>query len=433
MSGVKKHNENMERYLSGEMSQPERYNFEKRMLEDPFLMDAVEGAEAIGLNQYRKDLDRLNEQVLQKHTKKFVFLKVAAIITLLVVGTYATWFINQDLQTDEISRNVDQERIATEDTTASPQEIVVPEEEVTPEEEVISGSLPQEEVLAVVEQMPTSEVLAEEVIAEEIEPIRESLVFEEVIEEDPTATRSDETEQESFDIEEGWASAESDQVASAPVRSRQVHRDQEATETQKMEIANARNLAGVITDDFGETLAGVVVESKYSDVISVSDASGQFVISEVVDSSVIVFNYSGMLAQEITVGGRDSLNVRMAEDLASMQEIMVSGYGAFDNETEGFSGAEPVIGYTAFKEYLEENLVYPVEARLNGIEGRVTLQLVVSPTGNLSEINVKRGLGYGCDEEAIRLIEEGPIWKPASRDGIDQETSLRVRVRFSLD
>jgi len=67
------------------------------------------------------------------------------------------------------------------------------------------------------------------------------------------------------------------------------------------------------------------------------------------------------------------------------------------------------------------------------VEGRVVLQLTISRIGKITEIEVKRSLGEGCDEEAIRLVTEGPKWKAASRDGLNVETKLRVKVQFELD
>ena len=67
------------------------------------------------------------------------------------------------------------------------------------------------------------------------------------------------------------------------------------------------------------------------------------------------------------------------------------------------------------------------------MEGRVVLQLTISPIGNITDIEVKKSLGSGCDEEAIRLIEEGPKWEPASLDGVNVQSKIKIRIKFELD
>jgi TonB family protein len=161
--------------------------------------------------------------------------------------------------------------------------------------------------------------------------------------------------------------------------------------------------------------------------------NGAFIINEVEDSTRLLFSSIGMTAQEIVIGRRDSLIVKMDEDTQALQEVVVTGYGAFDNEPEGYHGTSPVIGFSEFKDYLEQELVYPDEAKDKGIEGRVVLKVTISPIGKIDNIEVKRGLGYGCDQEAVRLIEDGPAWSPATKDGLNVEATVRIRVKFELE
>ena len=54
-------------------------------------------------------------------------------------------------------------------------------------------------------------------------------------------------------------------------------------------------------------------------------------------------------------------------------------------------------------------------------------------TGAITSIEIKRNLGFGCDEEAIRLVKEGPGWEPAIKDGLNIASSVRVKVKFELE
>ncbi len=62
-------------------------------------------------------------------------------------------------------------------------------------------------------------------------------------------------------------------------------------------------------------------------------------------------------------------------------------------------------GKKALDEFIRTNLVYPEEALKNKIEGVVTVEFDIDADGNISDIVVKHALGYGCDEEAVRLVK----------------------------
>lgn len=62
-------------------------------------------------------------------------------------------------------------------------------------------------------------------------------------------------------------------------------------------------------------------------------------------------------------------------------------------------------------QYIKQNLRYPDSALKYDIEGRVFVQFTINEDGTISNAKVIRGLGYGCNEEALRLIENMPRWK----------------------
>ena len=94
--------------------------------------------------------------------------------------------------------------------------------------------------------------------------------------------------------------------------------------------------------------------------------------------------------------------------------------------------AGPEGGRKAFKQYLESNLRYPEEALKNQVEGKVTIQFSVGLTGQVTDFKVIRGIGFGCDEEVIRLIKAGPKWSPTKKNEEPIKDRVRVRMRFAL-
>ncbi len=83
-------------------------------------------------------------------------------------------------------------------------------------------------------------------------------------------------------------------------------------------------------------------------------------------------------------------------------------------------------GMEAMYKFLSENIHYPAKAKEEGIEGRVYVNFVVEADGRLTNIKVLHGIGGGCDEEAVRVVEAMPKWKPGRNQG------KAVRVHFNL-
>lgn len=90
-------------------------------------------------------------------------------------------------------------------------------------------------------------------------------------------------------------------------------------------------------------------------------------------------------------------------------------------------------GITAFSKFLQENLKYPAAAKENKIQGRVFVGFIVEKDGSLSDFEVKRGIGSGCDEEAIRVMKLSPKWIPGKQNGRNVRVSYIIPIFFQLD
>ena len=90
-------------------------------------------------------------------------------------------------------------------------------------------------------------------------------------------------------------------------------------------------------------------------------------------------------------------------------------------------------GVEAFGDFLSKTIKYPVELRLNKIQGRVIVSFIVETDGSLSNFRVARGIGYGADEEAIRALALSPKWKPGIQNGHLVRVAYSVPIAFTLD
>lgn len=89
-------------------------------------------------------------------------------------------------------------------------------------------------------------------------------------------------------------------------------------------------------------------------------------------------------------------------------------------------------GPAKMMEYIAQNIKYPAMARESGIQGRVFVNFVVEPNGSVSNVKILRGIGGGCDEEAIRVVEAMPKWTPGRQRGKAVRVSFNLPVRFTL-
>ena len=83
-------------------------------------------------------------------------------------------------------------------------------------------------------------------------------------------------------------------------------------------------------------------------------------------------------------------------------------------------------GEQAMMDFVAKNVQYPKEAIEKEISGRVLVGFIVEKDGSISETEIVKGIGGGCDEEAVRVVKAMPKWKPGKQDG------KPVRVHFML-
>ncbi len=86
----------------------------------------------------------------------------------------------------------------------------------------------------------------------------------------------------------------------------------------------------------------------------------------------------------------------------------------------------------ALQRFLNENLQYPKEAREKGVQGMVYVTFVVEKDGTVSDVKAMKGIGAGCDEEAVRVIKAMPKWTPAKHNGKIVRMQYILPFKFTL-
>src|SRR5690606_2824485 len=89
-------------------------------------------------------------------------------------------------------------------------------------------------------------------------------------------------------------------------------------------------------------------------------------------------------------------------------------------------------GDTARVKYLAENTTYPEKAVYSGTQGTVWVEFVVNKKGEIEDAAVLRGIGAGCDEEALRVVNEMPLWNPGKQRGLPVNVRFKLPIKYIL-
>ena len=116
-------------------------------------------------------------------------------------------------------------------------------------------------------------------------------------------------------------------------------------------------------------------------------------------------------------------------------KAVVKAVDVEDNEPLIFVQQKPEFenGDKAMYEFLAQNIRYPTIARENGIQGIVFVGFVISKDGTIRDIVIKRGIGGGCNEEAFRVVQMMPKWKPGKQNGKAVNVAFTLPIKFKLD
>jgi periplasmic protein TonB len=105
-------------------------------------------------------------------------------------------------------------------------------------------------------------------------------------------------------------------------------------------------------------------------------------------------------------------------------------------KAEIFTVVEEQPGYPGGDEgrikFLQDNIKYPEEAKELGVQGKVFVTFVVEVDGSITDVRVLRGIGAGCDEEAIRVVRSMPKWVPGKQRGVPVRVQFNLPIKFTL-
>lgn len=380
----------IEKYLRGELSPSEMHALEKEALNDPFLSEALEGIEHAGADNFLYDLHRLNKSVhdrMRRKTRKSSKTirmwgwtsAVAATLLLLAVSGFLVVKILKDQQARERSLNTapdDTKDTAVKDssavTSADSSRLALIETEEPNAAESPGAGVP-----------PLKKNGEKRTAVNESKPSGE--VLGDVI---PPAEDEDTLTGQTDDNAKKESSSVINPLARAEIREQDSLVRRIPDSQQYAARAPEGKVAGV------ETRHRTAVQTN-------TEVSGK------------------------VVGGKVT-----SEDGNVLPGVNVTIKGT--NRGTVTEGAEPDGGKVDFKAYLANAVKYPQEALSNKTEGKVTVRFTVETNGKLTDFEVVKGIGSGCEEELIRAIQQGPYWKPGKRGEQPVKDKILVKFKFNL-
>jgi TonB family protein len=459
---------------------------EKAALSDPFLAEALEGVEQTGADDFLFDLHKLNKSVRfrtrgKKRKNKIIKMwgwtvGIAASVLLIAVAGFLVVNLlkdqRQNLSMAEKQETVPVPETGVADTVAGPLEksdaAEVPDpkpaapssadDAPTLRPGIASRKPAERESISERETTPESDLVKDEPaqVKQDAQQTVEGFIAskDQTRSEDEADAAKEEALAKEQALNDNKSESRQDPVASgekvsaAPAfRSGDAAgRDADKELKGKSEVsrtgATARAMVSelkllkgnVISADDGSALPGVNVIIKGTNMGTVTDVEGNFHLSLPADQTEIVFSSIGFESTEVAVGDKEEVDVKLESDVSQLSEVVVTGYSSDDFATEEvpFRFAEPEGGRSAFKSYLSKSLKYPAEAVTSGAEGKVTVRFTVEPDGKLTEFEVIKGIGHGCEEALIQLIQKGPTWKPSTKNNQPLRDQVRVRYKFEL-
>lgn len=215
----------------------------------------------------------------------------------------------------------------------------------------------------------------------------------------------------------------------------------EATEISVLSEDDVK-VSGQVIDDFNGPVIGANVIVKGTNVGTITDTEGYFVL-ETTKNAVLRFSFPGMKAKEVAVKDvQGKLKVQLYSDGSAQGSQSapppppMSPQISTDPSDLVFTVVEVMPefpgGQGALLQFLAKSIKYPVIAQQNGIQGRVTCSFVVGKDGVIRNIEVIRGVDPSLDLEAARVISMMPKWKPGMQKGKEVSVKYTVPVTFRL-
>ena len=440
--------ETIKAYLEGTLSHAQTHEFEKAMLNDTVLCDMVEGYEIsrdknVDFQKVNTSLSaRLQSRVGEEQQEIYplwkrvpLYVRAASMLLFLGIGVY---FLtkNNEVESTEKLASVQPSESKNQPQLAPP---IVAENEVIAQE---NSAISKQKMKAEMDKIQSDRVITYEqkkideasrggakmdtIISmgdADIETEKKSEVIDkEVVTKSKSVQKPQSTA--AYETQSSQASAPApvmkNEEGYAKSKAQSSNRNADRIESRTSNIV-------IMNEDSNKPVPNVTIMSE-DKTLGKTDEKGRFNLENARLGSKINLIAPNFENTEIIVSKTDPdlFYIRPKSELIFIDLKR--------NKTWKYNPAEhpaqPSVSPDEYLEYLKINLKKPKQAIENQISGTVEVEFKVNKKGELSDFKVIKSLGYGCDEEAIRLIREGPKWLPKTYGGNTGRQRVRQVVNF---
>ena len=441
-------------YNEGNLTSEERHRVEKLMLENELYADAVEGLEQFSdLELHLEDLDQRIDARLNRETKTMFWTttrKLAAAITLLLISTISYQLLKVSPDTAELSEAKNAEptdksgfvaKDSSEDDSTLDQFMANARDTTTKEYKRMENPVSSGSELAKIDAADTEG-------GSEVQKAITNLDTQSIFSDQTTVAKIEDLPKIESNALGESLEAKSLKPANASLRSEQSNSAIGRVAGMQIKPSVITSISGTVFSDIdGSPLSNVIVTEKGTQNQIATTTNGKFVLPLTMSKSVLSFKSQGYEAVEIDMNDTTPLSIVLVPDFESRDSISkinaILDSNLNNDERKSLTEVKilpgpmpkdrpalPANGIKTFDRYLQESLVYPEAAKSKRVRGRVIIEFTVEEDGSTSNHKILRSLGYGCDEEAIRLIKEGPVWQPKIENGATVQTVIKKTIRF---
>jgi len=162
-------------------------------------------------------------------------------------------------------------------------------------------------------------------------------------------------------------------------------------------------ITGKVTDSSGESLPGVTIIIKGTTNGTVTDMDGNYSIPNITRNSILQFSFIGMTSQEIIVGNKSLINVKMVEDAIGLEEVVAVGYGTMKKSDLTGSVA------SVKSDELEQKSTVSIESALQGRVAGVQIKTTSASPGGSSSIVIRGGNSINSSIEPLYVVDGFPM------------------------
>lgn len=187
---------------------------------------------------------------------------------------------------------------------------------------------------------------------------------------------------------------------------------------------------GRVNNAQGEKAVGAAILVKGTTIGTATDTMGYFTLKVPSEESILVIShFSTPSSIEVALKGSKKVVVRLGEKNESNSQLLGEGFIVHGKVDEAPSPSE---GILEWNKYMSKNIKYPHSARESKTQGTVVVGFKVKEDGTIADVEIIRGIGGECDQEAVRIIAGGPTWDPGKVGDQPVTTQISLAVRFVL-